>query len=404
MGQPGVKPTILQIIPRLDTGGAELSTIEITAAIVKAGGRALVTTEGGRLAPEITTAGGELITMAAGAKNPFTMARNAGRLADIIRREGVALVHARSRAPAWSALAAARRAKVPFVTTYHGAYNETNAVKRFYNSVMARGDVVIANSGYTRDLIIGRYGHGDAALAAKVRVIYRGVECAAFLPAAIAPARIDALRAQWGVTPRHRIVLNAARLSAWKGQADLIDAMKLLGPTPDLAVILAGDAQGRAEYVNDLERRIAAAGLVGIVKLVGHCSDMPAAFALARVAVVASNEPEAFGRTATEAQAAGCPVIATSIGAPPETVLAAPIVAASETTGWLVPPAAPAAMAAALGSALALTDAERAAMGDRARANVGLRFSLDGMKRQTLAVYDQLLGTALAATFAPLVP
>src|SRR5690606_36440509 len=147
------RPTILQIIPRLDTGGAERTTIEMTQAIVAAGGRALVATEGGRMLPQLTDAGGEAILLNAGTKNPLSMLANARRLKELVAREGVDLLHARSRAPAWSALLAARLAKRPLVTTYHGAYAEHGAMKRAYNSVMSRGDVVIANSHYTSRLI-----------------------------------------------------------------------------------------------------------------------------------------------------------------------------------------------------------------------------------------------------------
>jgi len=152
------RPTILQIIPHLDTGGAERSAVEIAAAVVRAGGRALVLTEAGRLAPEVVAAGGEIVEFPAATKNPLRMLANARAIEGLIRQLGVDLVHARSRAPAWSALIAARRARVPFVTTYHGAYGETNPLKRYYNGVMARGDVVIANSRYTADLIAQRYG------------------------------------------------------------------------------------------------------------------------------------------------------------------------------------------------------------------------------------------------------
>src|SRR5205807_1428328 len=134
------------------------------------------------------------------------------------REQGVDLIHARSRAPAWSALLAARRAGVPFVTTYHGAYAETNAAKRFYNGVMARGDVVIANSVYTADLIAGRYGTARQRIA----VIHRGVDIHQFDPARVAPERVAALRARWGADDATRVILQAARLTGWKGQSVLI--------------------------------------------------------------------------------------------------------------------------------------------------------------------------------------
>ena len=147
------RPTILQIIPELDTGGAERTTVEMAEAIVKAGGRALVLAEGGRLSSEVEAAGGEFIRFPAATKNPWRLMTNARAIAHMIHREAVDIVHARSRAPAWSAYLAARRTGVHFVTTYHGIYNEKGRIKRIYNSVMARGDIVIANSDYTAAIV-----------------------------------------------------------------------------------------------------------------------------------------------------------------------------------------------------------------------------------------------------------
>ena len=396
---PGQRPTILQIVPRLDTGGAELTTIEITEAVVMAGGRALVVTEGGRMAGEIGRRGGELIEMPAGAKSPLVMLANARRLADLIRREGVDLVHARSRAPAWSALRAARTTGRAFVTTYHGAYNETNVAKRLYNSVMARGDLVIANSNYTAGIVKARYATPDA----RVRVIHRGVDVRTLDPVRVSAERTAALRTRWGLRGEERVVLHAARLTGWKGQSTVIEAAARLareGLLADTVIVLAGDAQGRTGYRDGLIEQIAGLGLGDRVRLVGHCDDMPAAYALASVAVVASTEPEAFGRTAVEAQVMGCPVIATAIGAPPETVLARPRVPADRATGWLVPPGDAAILAACLSEALALGGAGRAPMAARARSHAVHNFSLAAMQQATLAVYDELLGTALSSAFA----
>lgn len=391
--------TILQIIPDLDTGGAEKSAVEIAAAVVAAGGRALVASRGGRLEAVLDAAGGELIRFPAATKSPLGIWRNAARLADIIRSEKVALIHARSRAPAWSALIAARRTGIPFVTTYHGAYNEKGPLKRLYNSVMARSDVVIANSRYTADLIRSRYGTPED----RVRVIYRGVD-AAFDPVAVSPERRAAVRQRWGIPPEARVVLQAARLTGWKGQSVVIDAVARLaaaGQWPDDArVILAGDAQGRDDYRAGLVARIEAAGLGDRVCLVGHEDDMAAAFAEAFVSVVASTEPEAFGRAGAESQAMACPVIATRIGAPQETVLATPGVSLSERTGWLVTPGDAEAMAASLDEALSMSAVERAAIGARGRAHVLANYTLIAMQSRTLAVYDGLLGGRLASAFA----
>jgi glycosyltransferase involved in cell wall biosynthesis len=392
------RPTILQIIPRLDTGGAERSVVEIADAVVRAGGRALVLAEPGRLAPEVIAAGGEIVEFPAASKNPVRMLANAYAIERLIRQLGVDLVHARSRAPAWSALIAARRARVPFVTTYHGAYGETNALKRYYNGVMARGDVVIANSRYTADLIARRYGTPRGRLEA----IHRGVDCRRFDPARIAPERVSALRAHWGVDPASRVILHAARLTVWKGQGVLIDAvakLKAAGKLGDAVVVAAGDSQGRHGYLQSLHTQVAQAGLQHQVRLVGHVEDMAAAYLTAHVTVVASTEPEAFGRAAIEAAAMGSPVIATAIGAPPETVLAEPAVGKDAITGWLVPPGDAGALAERLAVALALDPAERSAMAGRARAHVLTHFTVEAMQHRTLAVYDRLLGTFLERRF-----
>lgn len=388
-------PTILQIIPELDTGGAELSAVEIAEALVKAGARALVATEGGRLADRVRDAGAEIIPFPAATKNPLRMLANVRALERLMQERGVDLLHARSRAPAWSALGAARRTRVPFVTTYHGAYNENGRLKNLYNSVMARSDIVIANSGFTANLVRTRYGTPEARL----RVIHRGVDCDRFNPAAVSEDRVAALRVQWGVPSSARIVLVPARLTAWKGQRVVIEAAGLLkaqGLHDDTCFVMAGDAQGRDDYLTSLRARAVELGVKDRVLFVGHVAEMAAAYRTASLTVIASIEPEAFGRIAIETQAMSVPVIATDIGAPPETLLTEP---ADWITGWLVPAGDPARLADRLAAGLAISPSDHAAMGRRARAHVLARFTLRAMKAQTLAVYDQLLGTELRSRF-----
>lgn len=387
-----LRRTVLQIIPTLETGGAELAAVEISAAITSAGGRALVVSEGGRMEPALAAAGGELVRMPVASKSPLTLRANTAALVKLARQEGVALIHARSRAPAWSGLWAARRLGIPFVTTYHGAYSEKGPVKRLYNSVMARGDIVIANSHYTADLIRARYATPEGRL----RVVHRGVDLAQFDRDAVDEPRVSALRAAWGVNPGQRVILNAGRLTGWKGQQVVIAAAQLMAErlavgNVDWVVILAGDAQGRDDYRTNLERQIADSGLSNRVRLVGHCADMPAAFKLADLAVVASTEPEAFGRAAAEAQALGCATISTNIGAPPETVLAPPRVSPNEATGRLVPPNDAGALADAMEELLTLETDVAAELSARAIAHVQQQFSLDQMKRGTLDIYRALL-------------
>jgi glycosyltransferase involved in cell wall biosynthesis len=389
--------TILQAVPRLDTGGSEQAAVEIAEALARAGASALVATEGGRMATAITGAGGEIVPLPMASKNPFTILINARRLARLIEERGVDLVHARSRAPAWSALLAARRTGRPFVTTYHGAYGSPGPFKTVYNSVMARGDRVIANSRYTADLIVSRH----KVTPERIRVIYRGVDLAKFTPEVIAPARLARLRAAWGVGEKQPVVLQAARLTSWKGQSLVIEAARQLlrqNMLGNAVFVLAGDAQGREAYRHELEQLITASGLAGSVKLPGHCDDMPAAFATARVGVIASTSAETFGRTSIEAQAMGCPVIVSDIGAAPETIIPA-LPGKQDYTGWVVPCHDQAAIAERVAGALALSPKERAALGAQARRHVAAKFTLSHMQRATLSVYDELLGTNLAARF-----
>lgn len=381
--------TILQIIPDLEAGGAERTTIDIAEALNRAGARALVATEGGRLIGELQAKGGIWLPFPAKTKNPAAMLLNVGRLSRLIRREGVAIVHARSRAPAWVALAAARSCNIGFVTTYHGSYAGTSAPKVLYNSVMARGDVVIANSHYTAELI--RRQHQTPA--EKLRVIHRGTDLGVFDPAAVSPERVEKMRRSWLVAPEQKVVLLAARLTGWKGHRVLIDAAAILRDQgmKDVVFVLAGDPQGRDSYVKELDQRIIDRKLGSVVRRVGHVTDMPAAFLAAQVVTVPSTEPEAFGRVAVEAQAMGAPVVVSELGAVPETVLAPPEVRPEQRTGWRVPPGNAADLADAVGMALGLRPSARDALAERARRHVEANFSLDRMVGDTLDVYAALL-------------
>jgi glycosyltransferase involved in cell wall biosynthesis len=381
--------TILQIVPELEAGGAERTTVDIAEGLVHAGARALVATEGGRLVGELQTKGGIWIPFPAATKNPFSMLLNVRKLARICHDERVSLVHARSRAPAWVGLGAARSLNIPFVTTYHGSYSGRSSVKVLYNSVMARGDAVIANSLYTGELIRSVYPQAGE----RIRVLHRGTDFSVFSPHAVAPERVEALRKAWEVAPHERVVLLAARLTGWKGQKVLIEAAARLRDAglTDVAYILAGDPQGRDSYVKDLDSLIEAKKLKGIVRRVGHCTDMPAAFLAASVVTVPSTEPEAFGRSAVEAQAMGTPVVVSDLGAVPETVLSPPAVPPHERTGWRIPAGDAGALAEAVGAALGLGASARIALASRARAHVERHFSLEHMVAGTLDVYSALL-------------
>ena len=376
--------TVLQVVPELETGGAEQTTLDVAAAVVRAGGRALVASRGGRMAAQLEASGATLIEMPVHSKNPLVMIANARRLAALVRREKVSLVHARSRAPAISALWAARATRTPFVTTYHGVYNARSAPKRWYNSVMTRGDVVIANSAYTHDQILAKYAVDPGRLV----TIPRGVDLARFDPAKVSAGRVEALRQAWGIAAddRRKKFLLGGRLTRWKGQTLLIEAAARLkaGGEDGFLILLAGDDQGRGAYRQELETAIAAAGLQGNVKLVGHCDDMPAAYLLADFACAPSLDPEPFGRTAVEPQVMGRPVLAADHGAARETVI-------SGETGWLVAPGDPDAWAWALKEAIATSPDRRAEMGRTGQARSRELYSVNAMCAATLGVYRRVL-------------
>ena len=378
MTPPASPPAVLQVLPSLVSGGVERGTLEIAEALVAAGFRAFVASAGGPLVARLEALGARHVALPLATKSPAGLWRNAAALAGLVRREGIAILHARSRAPAWSALAAARRSGAHFVTTYHGTYNEGLPGKRLYNSVMARGERVIAISRFIAEHVRAVHGVGEDRL----RLIPRGVDERIFDPARVGPERLAALRAAWGVAEGRPVVMLPGRITRWKGQEVLVEAMARLGG--EALALLVGDAAGREGFRDALATRIAALGLGERVRLVGHAEDMPAALLLADVVVHASTEPEAFGRTVIEAQAMERCVVASDLGGPTETV-------EHGVTGWRVPPGDAGALAAAIAAVLAMPPAARAAIGARARAAVLAGYTTARMQAATLAVYRELL-------------
>ena len=378
-------PVILQVLPALETGGVERTTVDIAKTLGEAGWRALVVSESGRMVHELDRVNAEHIKRPMATKNPIFIHRNAAELAALVFDHGVDLVHARSRAPAWSALLAARRMKVPLVTTFHGTYGLKGPFKRLYNSVMTRGDRVIANSEFIADQIRTEYGVGNGDDASRLITIPRGIDTTRFFnPAAVSAERIIQLANQWRLPDGQPVVMLPGRLTRWKGQAVLIEALKHLG-RHDIICLLVGDDQGRTAYRQELEAMVRRFDLERVVRFVGNCSDMAAAYMLADVVVSASTDPEAFGRIAVEAQAMGRPVIATDHGGARETVQPG-------KTGWLVPPGDALSLAGLLRQALTLEADDRAEMATAGRENVLQNFTVERMGQRTLNVYRDLLG------------
>ena len=375
--------TLLQVIPELETGGAEQSTIDIAHAVVRAGGTALVATRGGRMTTRLESDGARLAQMPVQTKNPLVMLGNAARLAALIRQEKVSIIHARSRAPAFSALWAAHATRTPFVATYHGVYTARSGLKRWYNAVMTRGDLIIANSDYTRDHVLAEH-HVDPA---RMVTIPRGVDLARFDPPFVSPGRVEVLREAWGLPNdgRTRILL-AGRLTRIKGHLTIIESARRLAEAGrrDFQILFAGDDQGRTGYVAELQAAIDASGLADVVRIVGHCDDMPAAYLLADVAILPTLVPESFGRAAVEPQVMGRPVIAANHGGVTETVL-------DGKTGWLVPVGDAEAWAAAMAHAIDLGPGKRREMGELGAKRARQLYSVDAMCAATLAAYEQVL-------------
>jgi glycosyltransferase involved in cell wall biosynthesis len=371
-------PVVLQILPSLISGGAERGTVELAGALVEAGWTSYVASGGGPLEREIARAGAMHLTLPLASKNPLVMRRNSGTLIRLIRQLGVDVVHARSRAPAWSAGAAARTTGRHFVTTFHKAEGARTALKRRYNSVMARGDRVIAISDFVADHAANVYGVSRDRL----RTIPRGVDLAVFDPNRVSAQRIINLAGQWRLPDGMSVVMLPGRLTRWKGGLDFIEAVAKLGRR-NICCVLAGSEQ-RPGFRRELEVAIRDTGVAGGFRIVEECRDMPAAYMLADVVVSASRDPEGFGRVIVEAQAMGRPVIATNHGGARETIV-------PEVTGWLVPPRDPAALAAAINEALSLGADERQQLGGRARAHIATNFTREAMCARTIEVYEELL-------------
>lgn len=374
--------TVLQVIPELSAGGAERTTLEIAEAIKRTEGRALVVSEGGRLESELIALGGEVFHLPVKSKSPFTLIRNADQIAKIIRTEKVDIVHARSRAPGWSALWAARQTRTPFVTTYHGTYGGTSAPKKLYNSVMARGDIVIANSDFIADHVRTLYTIEDSRLV----TIPRGVDTEVFDPGRVSPAQVRARRDEL-LYGREFLIVLPGRLTDWKGQTLLVEALGRLNQTEQnrLSVCLIGDAQGRNEYFQGLQQQIASLNLDEIVRISGHTQDMPTLLAASDLVIAPSKRPEAFGRVAIEAGAMARPVIVADHGGQRETVM-------SGETGWRFTPNDVDALAMAIRGFLEMPPASRRAMGEAARSRILVNYTKQALQDATLKVYERLMG------------
>lgn len=377
--QSSKRPVILQIVPALKSGGVERGTIEIARAIAKAGWKSLVVSSGGPLVPSVSYVGGQHVELPVASKNPFRIWRNISAIEQLIYKHKVDIVHARSRAPAWSAYFAAKRAGVHFVTTFHGVYGLKKRWKRKYNAIMTRGERIIAVSHFIAKHIKSEY---PAVNAEAVRVIHRGVDPKIFSPHMMHPQRMMELARAWHVPEHLPIILFPGRVTRWKGQDVFIEALGRL-PHRHFMALIVGDDEGHEPYKKELEALIAKHHLEGHVRFVGMTPHMAEAYTLARFVVATSTEPEAFGRVVLEAQAMGRPVIATNHGGARETVN-------HGVTGWLVEPGNIDALAHHIEQALEMDDEAYESMGQQGIYNAQ-HFSAESMCERTLGLYLELM-------------
>ena len=363
---------VLQILPDLNAGGVERTVLETVEVLVTNGHGAHVLSAGGRLVPELKALGGIHHHGQIGSKNILTVPWRIAGVRRLIAEQKIDIVHARSRAPAWPAYYAARAENVPFVTTYHGIYNAGGALKRYYNSVMAKGDIVIANSHYTADHILREHGINPDCMT----VIPRGVDMEIFDPNRFTPDDRRAKRADWGVPNDKTLILLPARLTRWKGQTVALNALALLDPTFHL--VLLGDAQGREDYVSELRTLAKTLGVEDRVALPGHDANIASAYYAADIVICPSTDPEAFGRTAAEAQAMGRPVVASDHGGAVEVV-------EHGKAGWRIPPRDAMALANAIDRVDELTDLTNA------RDRIADQFSKTALQTALLDVYASIM-------------
>ena len=381
--------TILQLVPALRDDPPGHAAVDIALTLLQSGARAIIAGDGGPLVGELRAFGGEWLPMPNDTFNPLRIRSNARALANLIAAERIDIVHAHSAAAAWSAIAATHRNPVFLVTSFPDHLPANSWPGNLFRGSLARGDRVIAPSSYVSHAMIARYKIPPERIA----VIPRSVDTTALNPALVRPERIAALRRAWGVLPDFRVVLTPGRIEPRNGQIALVDAARLLvgGGERNVAFVLAGDDRADKSYTRTLLERARAHGVETLFRLVGPGSDMPTAIAAADVMAVTALVPPLSGRALIEAQAMGRPVIATTVGVLPESVLCPPRMRDDLRTGWLVRPGDPGQLARALGAALALDVTAYEALGARAHQFAEFAFSPQSVAEAIRGVYTSLL-------------
>ena len=377
---------VLQVIPKLGYGGAETGCYDLAHYLPENNCSSYIVTSGGELLKFIDRKKVKVIKLPVHSKNPFLILFNSIALIFIILLNNISIVHARSRAPAWSCLFATKITRRKFVTTFHGTYNFKNSIKKFYNSVMVRSDLIIAGSNFIFSHINQNYPK-YLDLKKKFLVIFRGINVDYFDSSTTLDSEENRLISDWEVDKNKKIILMPGRLTAWKGQETFIEALNLvnkeLGYESFNAVILGSD-QGRDIYTKKIKRLAEQYRLTSQLKFIEHCKNMPLAYKISDIVVSASVEPEAFGRVAVEAQSMEKPIIASDIGGSNETII-------DNVTGFLFQSGNAEALSKKIVEALKLDESRLKSIGIEGRKNIIKKFNVEKMCFSTYSEYKKLL-------------
>jgi glycosyltransferase involved in cell wall biosynthesis len=380
------KLKVLQVIPKLGYGGAETGCYDLAHYLPENNCSSYIVTSGGELLKFVDQKKVKLIKLPVHSKNPILMFFNSIALIFIILFYNISIVHARSRAPAWSCLLATKITRRKFVTTFHGTYNFKNSVKKFYNSIMVRSNLVIAGSNFIFSHIRDNYSK-YLNLKKKFLVIFRGINVDYFDPSTTLDVDENNLLSSWGVNRDKKLILMPGRLTSWKGQEVFIEALNLvnkkLGYQDFYAVILGSD-QGRDIYTKKIKRLAEQYRLTSQLKFIEHCNNMPLAYQVSSLVVSASIEPEAFGRVAIEAQSMKKPIIASNIGGSNETI-------ENNVSGFLYESNSPESLSKKIIEVLNLDESRLKLMGIEGRKNIIKKFNVEKMCFSTYSEYKKLL-------------
>ena len=380
------KINVLQVIPRLGYGGAETGCYDIAHYLAEQNCGSYIATSGGDLLKFVKKNKVKVFKLPVHSKNPLIIILNTIMMIFLILIKKINIVHARSRAPAWSCYFACLITNTIFVTTFHGTYNYKSKLKKFYNSIMLRSKLTIAGSNFIFGHINDNYSE-YLNKHKKLRVIFRGINVDYFNSKNISILKQEKLKREWSIDSNKFIILMPGRLTYWKGQEKFIEALNILMEDYNFTnfhAILLGSDQGRKVYSKKLFSLVERYSLSKKISFINHCGEMPLAYSLADVVVSASIEPEAFGRIAVESQSMGKPIIASNIGGSKETVL-------NKKTGFLYEHDDPRELAKSLNTVIQLNQEELKLMGNEGRKNVAKKFDVELMCDSNLREYKKLL-------------